>query len=135
MDGNDGYDKTDLESILEYASRLTGRTMREFLGDPEDDVIGGVSSKGTFGQLVEEGYFHIENNSRPEPDFSEVGLELKVVPVKKVRGGFVSKERTVLNIINYGEALVDGFGTFTHKSSHVMFVFYLWEPDVSIYDS
>ncbi|MBR1973607.1 MAG: hypothetical protein IKA33_02905, partial [Candidatus Methanomethylophilaceae archaeon] len=48
MDGNDGYDKTDLESILEYASRLTGRTMREFLGDPEDDVIGGVSSKGTF---------------------------------------------------------------------------------------
>ena len=134
MDGNDGYDKTNLESILEYASRLTGRTMREFLGDPEDDVIGGVSSKGTFGQLVEEGYFHIENNSRPEPDFSEVGLELKVVPVKKVRGGFVSKERTVLNIINYGEALVDGFGTFTHKSSHVMFVFYLWEPDVSIYD-
>ena len=67
------YDRTDLQSILRRASRLTGRTLRDFV-DSGEMVIGGVNTKGVFGQLVESGYFLLDNNSSPLPDFREAGL-------------------------------------------------------------
>ena len=86
------YDDSDLDSILKYAAKLTGRTLNEILGE-ESGFIGGKRTKGYFGQLIESGYFFIDNNSLPLPDFQKVGMELKVSPMKETRDGLVSKER------------------------------------------
>ena len=74
------YDKTSAESIWQYSAGLLGHTLREFA--PVDYIKKG-GGKGSLGQMVEELYFMMENNSRPEADFTEAGMELKCTPLKK----------------------------------------------------
>lgn len=129
------YDSTDEESILRHAGKLTGRTLREILiesGELEFDESG---NKGAFGQIVERRYFLIANNSRSEPDFAEVGLELKVTPVKKdSKGRIIAKERASIKQINYNEIPVREFNIFLEKGSHILFVFYLWSKGADMLD-
>ena len=127
------YDKTDKDSILRRASALTGKTLRGFI-DLEEDVIGGTHTKGRLGQIVEEGYFYLDNNSSPLPDFRDAGIELKVTPMKKTKGGLVSKERLILGIINYDEVPERHFRIFTDKDSHILIIFYLWREDTDVLD-
>ena len=125
------YDDSNLESILRYAGRLTGRTLDELVSGGEI-VIGDTHSKGRFGQIIEEDYFHIPNNSLPEPDFRKVGMELKVAPMKGDGDKMASKERMVLGIINYDEVPEKGFRTFLDKGSHILMVFYHWRENTDV---
>lgn len=137
MTGERPYDDKDVESILDYAGRLTGRTLGEMILDDivELDIQGDLHSKGYFGQVLESEYFLIENNNLPEPDFGEVGIELKSAPLKEVAGkGLVSKERMVLGVIDYNEVPEKGFGTFLDKNSRILMVFFKWEKGESIFD-
>jgi DNA mismatch repair protein MutH len=128
----DDYDKTDLMSILRRAARLTGRTLGDFV-DSGEVIVGGTRSKGLFGQIVESGYFHIENNSSPLPDFREAGLELKVTPIVKSGARLVSKERLILGIINYEDVPRRRFHIFLDKDSHILIVFYRWRERTDIF--
>ena len=125
------YDDSDLESILRYAGKLTGKTLDELAGGGEI-VIGDTHSKGRFGQIVEEDYFHIPNNSLPEPDFKKVGMELKVAPIKGEGDKMASKERMVLGIINYDEVPEKGFRIFLDKGSHILIIFYHWKENTDV---
>ena len=125
------YDDSDLESILRYAGRLTGKTLDELVSGGEI-VIGDAHSKGRFGQILEEDYFHIPNNSLPEPDFRKVGMELKVAPMKGEGDKMASKERMVLGIINYDEVPEKGFRIFLDKGSHILIVFYHWKENTDV---
>jgi len=127
------YDKSDETSIMSRAARLKGRSLNDFI-ECGETIIGGTNTKGVFGQIVEEGYFQIENNSSPLPDFQEAGIELKVTPMKKTRKGLVSKERLILGIINYDEVPKRHFEIFLDKDSHILIVFYLWEEDKDIFE-
>lgn len=118
---------------MKYAAKLTGHTLNEILGE-ESGYIGGKRTKGYFGQMIESGYFFIDNNSLPLPDFQKVGMELKVSPMKETKDGLVSKERLVLGIINYNDVPVKHFRIFTDKNSHILIVFYLWYPEMDVYD-
>lgn len=133
LGGSDFYDKTNIDSILARAAKLTGHTLNEFIESGEV-IIGGTATKGYFGQIVEEGYFLLDNNNSPEPDFKEARLELKVTPMKKIASGYVSKERLILGIINYNEVPERGFNIFLDKDSHLLIVFYLWEKDTDIFE-
>ncbi|MCH3977899.1 MAG: hypothetical protein LKJ94_05170 [Candidatus Methanomethylophilus sp.] len=119
------YDFRDPESILRYARRLIGHTLREMVPGIEDSKHG----KGGLGQLVETAYFGIDSNSDPVPDFEEARLELKTTPMKNTTNrGQVSKERLVLNIINYRTLLDSGFeGSFMEKDARMLLMFYLYE--------
>jgi DNA mismatch repair protein MutH len=103
------YDENNLKSVVEYARRLEGNTLRD--ADIDYDVVSG-GNKGQLGQIVEKYYFEKELNSRQEPDFVSIGLELKVCPIKKIRPvtrsaylikrmGLSAKERIVITKINY----------------------------------
>ena len=134
------YDTADEESILDYAGKLTGKTLGEALGEIyldtkfDEGLRGDVHGKGFFGQILEKEYFFIENNNLPEPDFLEVGIELKSAPLKEVPGkGLVSKERMVLGIIDYNVVPEKGFSTFTKKNSRILMVFFRWVSGESIY--
>ena len=62
------YDTADEESILDYAGKLTGKTLGEALGEIyldtkfDEGLRGDVHGKGFFGQILEKEYFFIENN-------------------------------------------------------------------------
>lgn len=88
--------------------------------------------KGSIGTLIEKKVYNLEPNSRPEPDFIEAGIELKVTPFKLNQDkSYSAKERLVLNIINYIEEAKKTFYTssFWTKNSKLYLLFYLWESN------
>ncbi len=129
------YSRDNLTSILDYASKLKGKSLREACG--EDVINNSYIGKGNFGQILEKYYFQYEPNSVSEPDFHEVGLELKTSPLKKGANNHLSaKERLVLSIINYFEIVKQDFdsSTFLKKNNHLLLILYLYENGVNVLD-
>lgn len=121
------YDKSSPASIESYAKKLLDLSLRRYFGGKIEQKYQG---KGKLGQLLEEKYFKYKINSRAEPDFPEAGVELKSTPVKYTKDHkLVSKERLVLNIINYMEEWKYSFkdSSFWKKNNHLLLMFYLWE--------
>lgn len=125
------YDRSDKQSILAYAKLLEGNSLRSMLKDVIDLNETIRAGKGGFGNMVEELYFQYAPNSDAQPDFPEAKLELKTSPLKKIRRGFVSKERLVFNIINYMEEHKETFATssFLKKNAELLLLFYLHEKE------
>ena len=101
MDGSqDYYDASSLDSIYSYAKKLEGKTLRTAchlaaIDDPH-------RRKGSFGNAIEEYYFHYDINSSADPDFAQVETELKTTPLRRKKNGELSaKERLVISMINY----------------------------------
>ena len=118
------YDKTSPESILNHARKLLGKSIHELYSTATPLNTG----KGGLGQCVEVYHFGYELNGISEADFSEAGVELKCTPLKTIKNGsMVSKERLVLNIINYIEESDTTFETssFTRKNALLLLMFYL----------
>ena len=123
------------ESIIDYAKKLKNQTLRQACGIEieKHDYKG----KGNFGQILEKYYFGYEPNSNAEPDFKEAGLELKSTPLKTLMNGdFRSKERLVLNIINYTDVHNEDFETssFLKKNAYLLLIFYLHDRDLDLLD-
>ncbi len=128
-------DITSADSIIEFAKKLKNQTLREACG--EEIEKHGYKGKGNFGQILEKFYFGYEPNSDAEPDFKEAGIELKSSPLKTLRNGeFRSKERLVLNIINYLEVHKEDFenSSFWKKNAHLLLVFYLHDKELDLLD-
>lgn len=120
------YDKHSEESILNYARLLLGTTLWQLY--PEAKMI--QSGKGGLGNAVEKYHFKYEPNSRSEADFPEAGVELKCTPLKRLPdGSMVSKERLVLNMIDYVEESRRTFyeSSFWKKNKLILLMFYLYE--------
>ena len=129
------FNKADSGSIIDFAKQLKNQTLREACSI--DIEKHGYKGKGNFGQILEKFYFDYEPNSNAEPDFKAVGIELKSSPLKKLKkGDFRSKEKLVLNIINYLEVHKEDFETssFWKKNAHLLLVFYLHDKDLDLLD-
>lgn len=128
-------DITSADSIIEFAKQLKNQTLRQACGSEIEKH--GYKGKGNFGQILEKFYFGYEPNSDAEPDFLEAGLELKTSPLKTLKNGeYRSKERLVLNIINYLEVHKEEFETssFWKKNAHLLLVYYLHDRDLDLLD-
>lgn len=129
------YNVTSAESIIEFSKLLKDKTLREACSNEIE--AHNYKGKGNFGQILEKFYFGYEPNSDTDPDFLEAGLELKSSPLKLLKNGeYRSKERLVLNIINYLEVHKETFeeSSFWKKNAHLLLVLYLWEADTDILD-
>ena len=129
------YDINSADSIIDFAKLLKDQTLREACGVEIEKH--GYKGKGNFGQILEKFYFGYEPNSDAEPDFKEAGMELKSSPLKTLKNGeFQSKERLVLNIINYLEVHKEDFenSSFWKKNAHLLLVFYLHDRDLDLLD-
>lgn len=118
------YDKSSSTSILNYARKLLGKSIHDLY--PKATPLN--TGKGGLGQCVEVYHFGYDINGVSEADFSEAGVELKCTPLKTIKdGSMVSKERLVLNIINYLEEYGKSFETssFTRKNGLLLLMFYL----------
>lgn len=116
------------EELLTKAKQAEGMTFRDI---DQTGRINNERAKGHLGQIIEESFFGYEVNSEKEADFANLGVELKVTPIKKNKNGTISaKERLVLNIINYHEEVQRKFETssFWQKNAKLLLMFYLWTP-------
>ena len=129
------YNPEDKISVIDYAKLLKGKTLRQIC-DPlilEHNYTG----KGNFGQILEKFYFGYNPNSKSEADFFEIGMELKTSPLKQLKNNeYRSKERLVLNIINYLEVVNQQFekSDFWKKNANILLIFYLHQAGYNILD-
>lgn len=126
------YDPKSADSIADYGLLLLGHSLREL--HPNAKIFKG---KGGLGNSVEYFHYEYEPNSESEPDFVEAGLELKCTPLKMLDdNSMASKERLVLNIINYIEEAEKQFETssFWHKNKFLLLMFYLHQSGVDPVD-
>ena len=95
--------------VIARAKSLKGKTI--------DDLLNGQifdKGKGAIGNIIERNGFGIANNNDAAPDFKNLGIELKIFPLKKLaKGDLTAKERTKICSINY-KTLIDE----NWKSSH-----------------
>ena len=129
------YDSTNSDSIISFAKKLTGKTLRETCGD--QIINHNYKGKGNWGQILEKYYFGYEPNSKAEPDFPSAGLEVKSTPLKIVRKTELNaKERLVLNIINYLDIVNEDFedSSFYKKNKHLLLIFFKHEYNIDILD-
>lgn len=137
------YDLTSQESILQHARELEDSSIEDtlrrysiYLNEYSDtQILFSVSEdelfkgKGRFGQYLEKQYFGLQTNNESRPDFEEVGLELKVAPLKRLKstGELRAKERVVLGIIDYHKIINDTFekSHFAFKNAEILLVFYI----------
>ena len=129
------YDPQSPDSILEYAKKLTGRTLAQVL---EDDVKSeNTRSRGNLGTLVQTLYFGVPADNKSEPDFSEANLELKTTGVvKRQDGSFQAKERLVLMMIDYENIVHERWeeSSLLRKCRLILLIAYLYKKNVSALD-
>lgn len=125
------------EKLIDYAKELENSTVKEtnqrllenkkliFKCIP-DYSSRQYNGKGRFGEFLEENYFGKENDNASKPDFDEVGVELKAVPLIDKGNGTVVKERIVLNKFRFYDIVKEKFETshFLEKNAKLLFVFY-----------
>ena len=119
------YNPSDKNSIIEYAKKLKGKCLRQVCNP--NVLEHSYSGKGNFGQVLEKFYFGYEPNSNAEADFAEIGMELKSSPLKQLKNNeYRSKERLVLNIINYVNVVDQNFenSDFLKKNASILLIFY-----------
>ena len=120
-----------IEELTTYAQQIEGLTFSEI---DRKDRLANKSNKGGLGAIVEESYFGYKINSDAKPDFENLGVELKVTPVKENKDKTLSaKERLVLNIINYEEEYKNTFemSSFWQKNETLLILFYLWRKELN----
>ena len=130
---NPSYDKTSPESLLAHARLLLGKSIR--ILHPSAKLYS--DGKGGLGQTIEKYHFGYTPNDEAAPDFAEAGVELKCLRLKELRdGSMVSRDRLVLNIINYYEECTKTFETssFSHKNALLLLMFCLHVQGVSELD-
>lgn len=132
---NDVYDKTDPASIENYAKMLESKSLGQLVDQalwPDNSIMGRIN-KGGYGQALELLYFKINPGSAKSPDFKDAGVELKTAPLKATPRGKVSKERLVLNIIDYCEMANETWenSAFMKKNALLLLVFYLHQYQTS----
>lgn len=130
------YDVTSPESLLEFAHRLSGRTLAEVVDMSQ--VIENVSSKGDLGNMVEKYFYkHQPDNTTHMPDFPDAGVELKTTGVlKKSDGTYKAKERLVLTMINYVNLVEENWeiSSLLEKCRLMLILFYLYERGIAVFD-
>lgn len=124
---------TSEKELLELAKSAIGKSF----GEIDTSGRANVRTKGAMGHIIEESLFEYEINSNQGADFEELGIELKVTPVKINKNKSLSaKERLVLNIINYMSEINNDFhsSSFWKKNNKMLLFFYLWEKELNLKD-
>ncbi|TCI52990.1 restriction endonuclease [Exiguobacterium sp. SH1S21] len=123
-----------IQELMDKAREAEGKTFGEI---DTTGRIKNVRSKGALGHIIEESHFGYPINSDARPDFEELGIELKVTPFKKNKNGtYSSKERLVLNMIDYHNEHGYSFETssFLSKATSMLIMLYQYESDIPIDD-
>lgn len=131
--GEKPYDKNSIQDILQYSSLLEGRKFVDILTDNFSEMqledkkkyYDNPRSKGGLGQLLEEHYFKYELNSDSNPDFAEVGMELKTTPYETTKTGIRAGERLVITMIPNDKPVEENFYG-SHLENKLKLILMIW---------
>ena len=107
-----GFENRTLESLFNYV-RITYPS------------ISISTNKGVVGQVLEALIGNAPNSS-PHPDVKNLGVELKVLPVRKVSGKLQPKERSKVKSINYNTIIDEDWisSLLRNKVKRILFLIY-----------
>lgn len=96
-------------------------------------------TKGVAAKVIETEYFGIPTNSSEAPDFEDLGIELKVSPLRYIERLelYTTKERNVIKMVDYNEIANNAKWEQTKvkkKLSRVLFVLYVHDNSVNAWD-
>lgn len=119
------FEYTTANDIITYAKEAEGQYLYQI---DKNNMFEKSNKKGMVGTIIEESYFDLKTNNRPEPDFADVGIELKstgILPYKNKKD-LRAKERLVLNLINYNNEVDKDFysSSFWIKNNKLLIFFY-----------
>lgn len=130
------------DELLDFARLLEDSSINKALealltkNDPIDFIYEDASpykpykGKGAYGDYIEEQYFGKKNDNASIPDFDNIGIELKVSPLRILKSGeYTVKERLVLNHFTFKDIVKETFETshFLKKNAHLLLIFYVHE--------
>ena len=120
---------------MAHAKKLEGRRFSEISKDiGQLDETHRKHTKGVAAKVIETGYFGIPTNSSEAPDFEDLGIELKVSPLRYIErvSLYTTKERNVIKMVDYfdvndNENWKDS--KLIHKLRSVLFVLYVHDKE------
>ena len=126
--------------LMVHAKKLEGLRLSEISA-----MIGQLDethrkhTKGVAAKVIETEYFGIPTNSSEAPDFENLGIELKVSPLRYIERLelYTTKERNVLKMVDYNEIANNakwGQTKVKKKLSRVLFVLYVHDNSVNAWD-
>lgn len=119
-------DLKPLIALKEKSADLAGKKIKELLSD---EYIAKLSNKGTVGQILEI-VLGADSGGLPQPDFAEIGVELKTLPVLKNN---VVKESTFICAASLLPDTIDFFQSLVYKKlQHVLFIPYEAEKNIPL---
>ena len=101
------------KELLSFFRKFKGKNLSELKNLLSDEIDSKINAnKGIAGQIFE-GLTGRVPNSSPMPDIEELGIDLKVLPLREglKKNSFVSKERSKLKAVNYKKLLTDKWET------------------------
>tara|TARA_Y100001970_G_scaffold75158_1_gene95248 strand:- start:316 stop:1098 length:783 start_codon:yes stop_codon:yes gene_type:complete len=126
-----GIKYKNVKQIVKKAKQIEGQTISDLgkkvgLLDKRERRF----TKSIIANIVETNFFGIPTNSSPQPDFLNLGIELKVSPLKYVptRDLYNMKERCVLSLMDYNDVYNNKDwkeSKLYKKINKILFVFYV----------
>ena len=128
------------EDLMFFAKKLEGKRFSEIcksIGMLDENHR--KHTKGVAAKVIETEYFGIPSNSSENPDFEDLGIELKVSPLRYLDrvNLYTTKERNVIKMVDYNEiAEVDHWTNLkvSQKLKRVLYVLYVHDNNVSAWD-
>lgn len=122
-----------IREIKERGEAAVDKMIKELVTqETVDKWYASPRNKGWLGNAVEKDWFGLANNSRPEADFNNLGVELKCAGLKffKKENSWAAKERLVLNIFDFNEEYKRDFrnSSFLKKSKLIELMLYKYNP-------
>lgn len=87
------------------------------------------TNKGIVGQVLESLIGNAPNND-PNPDVANLGIELKVMPLRKVSNSLLPKERSKIKKINYNKLIHESWDSSELKKKVSKILFFLYEQPI-----
>jgi DNA mismatch repair protein MutH len=121
------YDPFDERQVVARAKELVNHTIIDILRMSEAQAREHLDlrNKGQIGNIIQEFWFGVAANSSSDPDFAEIGMELKIIPLEQRKRGLTVKERTKICAINYFRLIEEDWNSShaKRKLEKVLFIY------------
>ena len=117
--------------LISYYSKFKNSNLKKIKHHIEIDYpeIKLKTNKGIVGQVLEALIGNAPNND-PNPDVINLGIELKVMPLRKVSNSLLPKERSKIKKINYNKIINESWGSSELKKKVSKILFFLYEQPI-----
>lgn len=122
----------DTNELMNHSRRIVDKTLFQINPDfPFDET--NQKNKGKVGHFVETEVFNYKINNIKGPDFEDLGVELKVSPIKRLKNGkFVPKERIKLTQLDIMDVIDNEDITKSNtwiKIRSILIIWYLYSQE------